>query len=120
MSEQMMEQAMEDCLFCSIAAGEIPADVVLDEPDIVAFRDIAPQAPLHVLVIPRRHHRDMAAVVRDDADLGGRMLAAAAALAEEFGGDYRLVANTGPGAGQSVWHAHVHVLAGRPMGWPPG
>jgi histidine triad (HIT) family protein len=110
----------DQCLFCSIAAGEIGADVVLDEPDILAFRDIAPQAPLHVLVIPRSHHRDIAAVVREDADLGGRILAAAAGLAEEYGGDYRLVANTGAGAGQSVWHAHVHVLGGRPMGWPPG
>ena len=110
----------DDCLFCRIAAGAINADIVLDEPDIVAFRDIAPQAPLHVLVIPRRHYRDVGAVARDDAALGGRMLGAAAALAEQTGGAYRLVANTGAEAGQSVWHAHVHVLAGRPMGWPPG
>ena len=110
----------EQCLFCRIASGEIEADVVLDEADIVAFRDIAPQAPLHLLVIPRLHLRDVAAVVRQDPALGGRLLAAAADLAEEYGGDYRLVANTGPQAGQSVWHAHVHVLGGRPMAWPPG
>lgn len=110
----------DDCLFCRIAEGSIGADIVLDEPEIVAFRDIAPQAPLHVLVIPRRHYRDVGAVVRDDPALGGRLLAAAAALAAGSGDAYRLVANTGAEAGQSVWHAHVHVLAGRPMGWPPG
>lgn len=110
----------EQCLFCRIADGEIEADVVLDEADVVAFRDIAPQAPLHLLVIPRQHFRDVAAVVRQDPALGGRLLAAAADLAEHYGGDYRMVANTGPEAGQSVWHAHVHVLGGRPMVWPPG
>ena len=110
----------EQCLFCRIAGGEIEADVVLDAADVVAFRDIAPQAPLHLLVIPRRHFRDVAAVVREDPALGGRLLAAAADLAEEYGGDYRIVANTGPEAGQSVWHAHLHLLGGRPMAWPPG
>lgn len=110
----------DTCLFCRIAAGEIPADLVRDEPDLLAFRDISPQAPLHALVIPRRHYPDLAAVVRDDPALGGRLVAAAADLADATGGDYRLVANTGPDAGQTVFHAHLHVLAGRPMTWPPG
>lgn len=113
--------APTDCLFCRIVAGEIPADVVRSTADTVAFRDIAPQAPDHVLVIPRRHYRDVAALASSDPALAGRLLADAAAVAEELGmEEFRLVLNTGESAGQSVFHVHAHVMAGRPFGWPPG
>jgi len=115
---------MEDCLFCRIAAGEIPAKIVKRTDEVVAFEDIAPQAPCHILVIPVRH----LAAVRDakgseDEALLGRVLAFAAEVASERGLDgegYRLVSNTGAGAGQTVFHLHVHLLGGRPMKWPPG
>lgn len=115
---------MDECLFCKIAAGEIPATVVKRSDDVIAFRDIDPKAPHHVLVIPVRH----LAAVRDasgpeDEALLGRVLAYAAEVASELGLDedgYRLVTNTGSGAGQTVFHLHVHLLGGRPMKWPPG
>ena len=115
---------MNDCIFCRIAAGEIPAAIVRRTADVVAFRDLDPKAPTHVLVIPVRH----LSAVRDarDADgeaLLGRVLATAASVASELGldaGGYRLVTNTGPDAGQSVDHLHVHLLGGRRMSWPPG
>ena len=112
-----------DCLFCKIAAGEIPAEVVADNDDCVAFRDIDPQAPTHVVVIPRRHHRDLAAVAAADPELTARLLATMAEVAESEGlaeNGYRLVFNTGSGAGQTVFHVHGHVLGGRPLSWPPG
>ena len=110
------------CLFCRIVAGEIPADVVLETPDSVAFRDINPQAPVHVLVIPRAHHPDVGTLATADPELAGRLLrdVAAVAAAEGVGGGYRLVFNTGAEAGQSVFHVHGHVLGGRGMVWPPG
>lgn len=114
---------MSDCLFCAIAVGEIPADVVHTDDEIVAFRDITPQAPVHVLVIPRAHHDNAAALADADAGLAGRLLAVAGRIAAQEGiadTGYRLVTNTGEGAGQSVPHVHVHVLGGRDLTWPPG
>jgi histidine triad (HIT) family protein len=115
---------MADCLFCKIAAGEIPATIVKRSDDAIAFRDIDPRAPTHVLVIPTRH----IPAVRDahDADgerLLGRILAFAAEVAGELGldsGGYRIVTNTGQDAGQSVDHLHFHLLGGRKLSWPPG
>ncbi len=114
---------LSDCLFCKIAAGEIPAEVVADNDACVAFRDINPQAPTHVVVIPKQHHPDLAAVAAADPELTARLLATMAEVAESEGlseGGYRLVFNTGSGAGQTVFHVHGHVLGGRPLSWPPG
>ena len=111
----------QSCLFCRIVAGEIPAQVVAETADTVAFRDIAPQAPVHVLVIPKAHHRDIAALAAADPDLAGRLAADAAAVAAQEGlSAFRLVFNTGAEVGQSVFHVHGHVLGGRGFGWPPG
>ncbi|HZS33809.1 MAG TPA: HIT domain-containing protein [Methylomirabilota bacterium] len=115
---------MADCIFCKIAAGEMKAAEVKRTPEAVAFRDIKPVAPTHVLVIPVRH----VPAVRDartdeDRALLGRLLALAAEVAAELGldrGGYRIVTNTGPDAGQSVDHLHLHLLGGRRMSWPPG
>jgi histidine triad (HIT) family protein len=112
-----------DCLFCSIAAGDIPADRVLESERTIAFRDISPQAPVHVLVIPRIHLPDLAAVAAAGDGLLDEMAAQAHQVAVGAGiadRGYRVVFNTGAGAGQTVWHAHAHVLGGRPMSWPPG
>jgi histidine triad (HIT) family protein len=111
-----------DCLFCRVVAGEVPADVVLETDRALAFRDIGPQAPTHVLVVPREHHADVAAVADTDPSLLADVLQAAVAVARQEGldGGYRLVANTGEDAGQSVHHLHVHVLGGRALSWPPG
>lgn len=112
---------MSDCLFCAIVAGDIPADVVLRSDDVVAFRDISPQAPVHVLVVPTRHVANAGELAALDEALVGRLVQAAATVAAEQGlADYRLVFNTGEGAGQSVFHAHAHVLGGRSFAWPPG
>ena len=114
---------MSECLFCAIAAGDIPADVVHSDDDAVAFRDIAPQAPLHVLVIPRAHHANAAALAAEDAALAGRLMALAGRIASDAGvadDGYRVVTNTGDNAGQSVHHVHFHVLGGRGFAWPPG
>lgn len=112
----------DGCLFCRIVAGDIPAEIVHRTADSIAFRDIAPQAPVHVLVIPRAHHADISALTAADPALAGRLLAdvAAVAAAEGVGEAYRLVFNTGAGAGQSVFHVHGHVLGGRALAWPPG
>ena len=113
---------MTDCLFCRIVAGEVPADVVAETDRTLAFRDVAPQAPSHVLVVPREHHADVAACAEADAALLGELLVAAAGVARAEGltGGYRLLTNTGPDAGQTVHHVHLHVLGGRGLGWPPG
>ena len=113
---------MSDCLFCRIVAGEIPATVVLDTDEVLAFRDIAPAAPTHVVVVPKAHHVDVAALTAADPDLAGRLLAAGAAVAAQEGLDegFRLVFITGAHGGQTVFHVHLHVLGGRHMGWPPG
>ena len=118
---------MADCLFCRLVAGEVPSTVVHEGERTLAFRDINPQAPTHVLVIPKEHHRNAGALAAADPDLLGEVLRAAHTVAEQEGlvdGDrpepgYRLVANTGPHAGQSVDHVHFHVLGGQGMGWPP-
>jgi histidine triad (HIT) family protein len=110
-----------DCLFCKIVAGDLPADRVLESERTIAFRDINPQAPVHVLVIPRQHLPDVAAVAQAGDGLLDEIAAQARQVASDAGiTDYRVVFNTGAGAGQTVWHAHAHVLGGRPMTWPPG
>ncbi|HET7326885.1 MAG TPA: histidine triad nucleotide-binding protein [Nocardioidaceae bacterium] len=110
-----------DCLFCKIVAGEIPADVVRETETTLAFRDIEAQAPTHVLVIPKQHFANAAEVGAADESLLARMVSEAAAVADADGADgYRLVFNTGASANQSVFHAHLHLLGGRQMTWPPG
>jgi histidine triad (HIT) family protein len=111
-----------DCLFCRIVAGEIPSDRVYEDDAVVAFRDINPQAPTHVLVVPRRHVADAHAVTDDDGPLLAALFAAVRRIADEagLGNGYRVVTNVGPEAGQSVFHLHLHVLGGRSMSWPPG
>lgn len=111
------------CLFCGIVAGEIPADVVHQGPRTVAFRDISPAAPVHVLVVPRDHHPDLAALVAADLGLVAEVMAAAAEVATHEGlpdDGFRVVLNTGRDGGQTVGHVHAHVLGGRAMTWPPG
>jgi histidine triad (HIT) family protein len=111
------------CLFCRIVAGEIPADTVHQDEHCLAFRDINPQAPVHVLVIPREHLESLDEAGRKDEGLLGHLLRIAARVANEQGlaeSGYRTVINTGAGAGQSVFHLHVHVLGGRQLTWPPG
>lgn len=110
-----------DCLFCKIVAGEIPAEIVHEGERTIAFRDINPQAPLHVLVIPRDHEPNAAATAVADAAAFAEIPATARAVAAAEGyDDYRLVFNTGAGAQQTVFHTHCHVIAGRPLNWPPG
>lgn len=114
---------MEDCLFCKVAAGEIPAEIVHQDDHLVAFRDIQPQAPTHILIIPRKHIATLLEATESDSDLLGRMQATAIRLARSEGLDrdgFRLVTNTLAGAGQSVFHIHLHLLGGRAFGWPPG
>lgn len=114
---------MTDCLFCRIATGEIPAQVVFDNEHVVAFRDVDPQAPVHVLVIPRAHIGGVGDAAEDRRELLGELLLAATEVARRegvAGSGYRLVINNGRDANQTVPHLHVHVLGGRHMGWPPG
>lgn len=114
---------MNDCLFCKIVSGRIPAETVYSDSDIIVIRDINPQAPLHVLVIPRRHIESYATSEVADEQLLGRMTRVAADVARQEGiadGGFRTVVNNGPDAQQSVPHLHLHVLGGRMMGWPPG
>ncbi len=113
---------MPECLFCDIAAERVPAARVLATDRVVAFRDIDPQAPSHVLVIPKEHHPDLGALATADAGLLHEVIAAAcrAAVAEGISAGYRVVFNTGLQAGQTVPHVHAHVLGGRWMAWPPG
>ena len=111
------------CLFCRIASGEIPAKLVYSDDLVVAFRDIAPQAPVHVLVIPRTHLDSLAASTSADDALLGHVLATVRHVAQDLGvaaAGYRTVLNTGLDGGQSVGHLHAHLLAGRPLQWPPG
>lgn len=115
-------QPQPDCLFCKIVAGEIPATVVAETATTFAFRDVAPQAPTHVLVVPRSHHENAAAVAEAEPEVVADLFTTAKAVAEAegLGGNYRAVFNTGAGAGQTVFHAHLHVLGGRSLTWPPG
>jgi histidine triad (HIT) family protein len=114
---------MSDCLFCKMVAGEIKPDVVYEDDQVLAFRDIGPQAPIHVLVIPKKHISTSNDIQPEDAQLIGalylaaKQVAAAEGIAEE---GYRTVMNCNAGAGQAVFHIHLHLLGGRPMRWPPG
>ena len=112
-----------DCPFCRIVAGEVPAQILRQTEHVVAFRDINPQAPAHILIVPKEHLRSLEEVGEDQAALLVEMIQAAVQLARADGVDrsgWRLVANTGPDAGQSVHHLHFHLLGGRRMAWPPG
>ncbi|HEV8228732.1 MAG TPA: histidine triad nucleotide-binding protein [Candidatus Limnocylindria bacterium] len=111
---------MDDCLFCRIAGGHIPATVVYEDDDVLAIQDVYPRAPFHVLVIPRTHVAKLSDL--DDERLGGRLLQAVRRVAKQGGvaDNFRLVVNNGDHAGQSVWHVHFHVLGGREFAWPPG
>jgi len=114
---------MSDCIFCKIIAGEIPATVVHETDDVLAFRDLGPQAPTHVLVIPKRHIATINDMRDSDAELVGKLYLAAQKVAADEGiseSGYRTVMNCNEGAGQTVFHMHLHVLGGRPMTWPPG
>ncbi len=114
---------MENCLFCKIAEGQIPSKIVYQDQDVVAFVDINPQAPQHILLISRRHIPSMADLTLEDGPILARLFTVAAKLAHDLGLDergYRFVTNVGPDAGQSVFHLHFHLLGGRKFGWPPG
>ncbi len=114
---------MKDCVFCRILGGEIPATTLYEDDATVAFRDVNPAAPAHALVIPRKHIATLDDATAADAELLGKMMWAARAVAAEMGvakSGYRLVMNTHAGAGQSVFHIHLHVLGGRGFAWPPG
>ena len=115
-----MADPTTDCLFCKIVAGDIPSTKVYADEHTYAFADTNPQAPTHVLVVPRRHLADVVDLATDAA-AGAGLLAGIRGLAQQEGlTDFRTVLNTGAGVGQTVFHVHAHVLAGRPMGWPPG
>lgn len=111
-----------DCLFCRIVAGEIPSERVHEDDDVIAFRDLNPQASTHVLVIPRRHVADAQSLTDDDGPLLASLFRAIrlVATAEGLTNGYRVVTNVGAEAGQSVFHLHLHLIGGRPMSWPPG
>lgn len=114
---------MKDCLFCGIVEGRVPADRVMETGDWVAFRDIDPKAPVHVLIVPRRHIATLNELVPADAELMGKLVLAARAIAQREGvaeAGYRLVMNCNAGAGQTVFHVHLHLLGGRALTWPPG
>ena len=114
---------MTDCLFCKMVSGEIQPDVVFEDDDVLAFRDVNPQAPVHVLVIPKSHIATTNELTPEHAVLIGKMVLAARQIAADEGvaePGYRMVMNCNPEAGQSVYHIHLHMLGGRPMGWPPG
>lgn len=114
---------MADCLFCRIVRREIPATIVFEDEHLTAFRDVNPQAPMHVLIVPRRHIPSLNDLEAKDDALVGEMIRRAAALARENGHaerGYRTVFNCNPDAGQTVFHIHLHVLGGRPLHWPPG
>ena len=117
-----MSEGEADCLFCKIVGGEIPADVVAESDLSLAFRDLNPQAPTHVLVIPRRHSPTLPELAEDDPASAADLLILARRVALGAGHEtgYRVVFNNGAAAGQSVFHAHAHVLGGRPFTWPPG
>ena len=111
------------CLFCRMVEGDIPVHRLFEDDELIAFADIAPQAPVHLLIVPKRHVAHLFAASADDAPLLGRMVTAATELARQAGlesGGFRLVMNCLGGAGQSVFHIHLHLLGGRPLAWPPG
>lgn len=110
------------CLFCRIVSDQIPSDRVYEDDEVLAFRDIAPQAPTHVLIIPRRHIADAHDLTDDDGPLLAALFGAARRIADEagLGNGYRVVTNIGPESGQTVFHLHLHLLGGRSLAWPPG
>jgi histidine triad (HIT) family protein len=112
----------ENCLFCKVGAKEIPAKLVFEDADVFAFEDISPQAPTHILICPRKHFAALDEATAEDQALLGKLQLVAAGLAKERGllGGYRTVINNGSGAGQSVFHLHLHLLGGRNFRWPPG
>ncbi|MES1204686.1 MAG: histidine triad nucleotide-binding protein [Pseudomonadota bacterium] len=119
----MSDSDRSDCLFCKISDGKIPARVVYRDERVIAFEDIKPHAPLHLLVIPTRHIARLSEAVPEDAEVFGALMVTAARLAREAGhGDngFRVVMNSGPAAGQTVFHVHLHLLGGRALAWPPG
>ncbi|AUA13901.1 MULTISPECIES: histidine triad nucleotide-binding protein [Streptomyces] len=119
----MAGEPQADCLFCKIVSGEVPATVVRETDTTVAFRDINPQAPTHVLVIPKVHYSDAASLAAAEPQVTADVLREAGGVAADEKLDetgYRVVFNTGSGAGQTVFHAHAHVLGGRGLNWPPG
>ena len=112
-----------DCLFCKIVATEVPADIVHRDDEVVAFRDISPKAPTHLLIVPVEHIAAAANLTEEHGPILGRLFAVASDLARQEGiaeSGYRLVTNSGSGAGQSVFHLHFHLMGGRSLGWPPG
>ena len=111
-----------ECLFCKIVAGDIPATIVHETDTTLAFRDLEPQAPTHVLVVPRSHYPDAATLGEHEPDTAAHLFDTAREIADKEGldGGYRLVFNTGADAHQTVFHVHMHLLGGRAMGWPPG
>ena len=114
---------MKDCIFCRIASGDVPAEIVHSDDIVVAFRDLNPKAPTHMLLIPRKHVASLRELTQDDDGAVGHLMRISAQLAEAEGisdSGFRLVANSGPDAGQSVGHLHFHLLGGRELGWPPG
>lgn len=114
---------MQDCVFCRIVAKEVQSRIAYEDEDVVAFHDINPQAPIHVLIVPRRHIPTLNDATESDQVLLGKMILVAQKLAKELGiadEGYRLVFNTNRGAGQSIFHIHLHLLGGRPLHWPPG
>lgn len=113
---------MDKCIFCQIAGGDVPSDIVYKDEDVVAFTDINPEAPVHLLIIPRKHIDSLDTAIAEDAALMGRMLLVASRLAKDnnLGKGYRLVLNVGREAGQSIDHLHLHLLGGRYLAWPPG
>ncbi|MGD9859544.1 MAG: histidine triad nucleotide-binding protein [Marinobacterium sp.] len=111
-----------DCLFCKILEGEIPAERVYEDDQVIAFRDINPQAPFHCLIIPRKHIATLNDIADDDREVVGHMIQAASKIAQQQGFDqdgYRTVFNCNTHGGQTVYHIHLHLLGGKPMGWPP-
>lgn len=114
---------MSDCLFCKILDGDIPCDKVYDNDHVIAFRDVNPQAPTHILVIPRQHISTVNDLTEDNKNIVGEMMLAAKQVAKQEGMEetgYRLVMNCNEGAGQTVFHIHLHILGGRSLNWPPG
>jgi histidine triad (HIT) family protein len=114
---------MSDCLFCKICAGQIPATVTYRDDDVLAFKDISPKSPFHQLVIPLRHLPSLTQARAEDAALLGKLMIVASRLAAEAGfadSGFRVIMNAGPDAGQTVPHVHLHAMAGRSLGWPPG
>ena len=114
---------MSECIFCKIVDGEIPSKLVYENDDVIAFHDLSPQAPTHILIIPRKHISTLLDAADEDTELLGKLQAAAIEIARQQGLDqdgFRLVTNCLEGAGQSVFHLHVHLLGGRRLGWPPG